>query len=229
MTAALDAPAASANGFLALPFRPALAGEAITIERAKTISRILRGVASHESLFTDYERVCDARCFACPRCLARLARVTAMLTAPDARVWEVWRTDSPDESGLDVVGILYVTDLVYGSDAACHYVFFDDDLRGKTPLLEAMIQWLFSDHEDASGVLAWRALRRLTISVPDYAYALALHASRKLGFGGPFEYEIARGGRPRTIPVEGVKRRALRWRGQDRDLLLLGRLAESET
>src|SRR5690606_3293516 len=106
MTAALDAPAASANGFLALPFRPALAGEAITIERAKAISRILRGVASHESLFTDYERVCDARCFACPRCLARLARVSAMLTAPDARVWEVWRTDSSGESGLDVVGIL---------------------------------------------------------------------------------------------------------------------------
>jgi hypothetical protein len=82
-------------------------------------------------------------------------------------------------------------------------------------LLEAFVEWCFTEHED------WRALSRLTITIPDYAVALAKHATKKLGFGGPYEYKGLKGW---TIPVEGVRQKAVRWRGRDCDLLCLGRI-----
>lgn len=79
-----------------------------------------------------------------------------------------------------------------------------------------MIAWAFEDHPENN----WRALQRITIEVPDFAFALARHASRKLGFGGPFEWKLPKGGP--VMQVEGVKPKSVLWRGERRDLLLLG-------
>jgi hypothetical protein len=133
-------------------------------------------------------------------------------------VWEVWSTGE----SVDLVGILYITDVVVGCDAKAHYAFFDNDLWGKTDLIQSIIDWLFEDHPE------WVALSRLTIEIPDFAFALAAHASKKLGFGGDNEYTARKknGKKSRTIPVEGVKRKSLLWRDMHRDVLVLGLLNE---
>lgn len=189
----------------ALPFAP-------TLERASVGSKILRSLCKYETLFTDYERACPALCMECPACERRREAVVRTLLDPYARVWEVWRFGAD----ADIVGILYLTRVVPGCDAYAHYVFFDGDLRGKSHLIEEMIQWAFTDHADEG----WIALKRLTVEVPDYAFALARHATKVLGFGGAFTHRVGR----HSIPVEGVRRAALRWRDQDRDILILGRL-----
>jgi hypothetical protein len=96
-----------------------------------------------------------------------------------------------------------------------HYVFFDGDLRSKTKLLQRVLDWVFVDHPE----VGWTGLQRLTLTIPDYAYALARHAQRYLGFSGPFTYKT--GGK--TIKVEGVKRHAINWRGEPRDLIIMGK------
>ena len=142
--------------------------------------------------------------------------IASILTKIDSLTWEVWRLDK----GLpvDLVGILTLQSIVPEDDATAHYIFFDRDLSGKTTLLNNMIDWVFSDHED----VGWKALRRLTVEVPAHAHALATHAQKKLNFGGPFDYRI--GGR--TLKLEGVKRAARLWKGKPQDLLLMGRLAD---
>jgi hypothetical protein len=194
----------------ARPFLP-------SVDRASVVSTVLRGVAKYESLFTDYQRACEPVCAdatQCARCASRIMRVSSILTDPKAYVWEVWKLD---DEGTDVVGIVYLTDVVVGGDATAHYVFFDQDLHSKTKLLEQMIGWCFQDHPDEG----WVALRRLTITVPEFAFALARHATRKLGFGGPYKYKSQRGA---LVDVEGVKQKAIPWRGENADLLVLGRL-----
>lgn len=194
----------------ARPFYP-------SVERAAVVSAVLRGVAKYESLFTDYQRACEPVCddaTQCAKCASRLYRVSSILTDPKAYVWEVWKTD---DDGSEVVGIVYLTDIVVGGDATAHYVFFDQDLHSKTKLLEQMIGWCFEDHPEQD----WVALKRLTITVPEFAFALARHATRKLGFGGPYKYKGQRGS---EVSVEGVKKKAIPWRGDNADLLLLGRL-----
>jgi hypothetical protein len=201
---------ATAAVYEARPFLP-------SVDRAPVVSTVLRGVAKYESLFTDYQRACEPVCSdatQCQRCASRIMRVSSILTDPKAYVWEVWRLD---DEGTEVVGIVYLTDVVVGGDATAHYVFFDQDLHSKTKLLEQMIGWCFEDHPSEG----WVALRRLTITVPEFAFALARHATKKLGFGGPYKYKSQRGA---LVDVEGVKQKAIPWRGENADLLVLGRL-----
>lgn len=197
--------------FDARPFLPA-------VERAVVVNKILRGVAKYETLFTDYQKACKPLCedaTQCPNCANRLWRIASILNDPKAYVWEVWKTD---DDGSEVIGIVYLTDIVVGGDATAHYVFFDDELHGKTKLLEQMIGWCFADHPDDN----WVALKRLTVEVPEFAFALARHATRKLGFGGDFKYKSEKYGT--VVNVEGVKKKAIPWRGDNADLLLLGRI-----
>lgn len=201
--------------FEAVPFDP-------SPYRANIISDIVRKTASIETLFTDYQPACKPLCedvTQCERCADRLRAVAWSLSSPTARVWEVWKHGEESE----VVGILYLTKIIPGCDALAHYAFFDLDLQGKTKLIQEMIDWCFTEHED------WYALRRLTIEVPNFAFALARHATLKLGFGGSYHYEHKRqraNGARQTVkvPVEGVRRSAIRWKGADADLLVLGRL-----
>ena len=209
---------ASQSGYEAVPLL-------ITPERAHVVSALLRALARHEGLFTDYQALCGAQCLRhdCETCAARLYHVAATLTKPDSLSWEVWTGASSTEEAPRLVGLLYLTQVVRGCDAHVHYVFFDERLRDKTDLLEAMVQWAFTDHPDWPAPMGWKAVKRLTVEVPAYASALASHANRRLGFGGP--YRSKRLDKPtHFLHVEGAKRAALRWRGADHDLLLLGRL-----
>lgn len=189
--------------FQTLPFTP-------TPQRAEVVSRVLNETIRFETVFTDYARGCDEVCGVCETCILRKLAVSNVLASPDGRSWEVWNDEG------ELVGLMYLTAIVPGEDATAHYCFFDGKLKAKTEILKAMIEWTFTDHDD------WKALQRLSIEVPDYAFALARHAFKALGFTGDFTYE--RDGT--EIKVEGVKRGALLWRGQRRDLLLLGLINE---
>lgn len=202
-----------------IPFMPLPA-------RREQVNEILRKIAAHETIFSDYAKGCDKideGCF-CERCDFRIRNVASMLTKPDAVVWEVWKhtTDVDEEATLktELAGIMYLTDINPGGDATAHYVFFDSNLQNKTETLRDMIQWVFEDHED----IGWYGLMRLTVEIPDCFAALAAHAVKRLGFGGDFEYGLKNrhGKVTRTIPVEGVKRNAIVWRDTPRDLLVLG-------
>jgi len=173
--------------------------------RANIISHIMRSMLKFETMFTDYQKNEETK----------LQAIALSLTRPDSLTWEVWRAE--DGKVVDVVGILHLAKIRNGHDGVAHYVFFDGDLRGKTALISKLLDWAFTDHED------WDALQRLTIEVPDYAFALARHAQKKLGFGGPFKHRI--GGK--TVEVEGVIQGALIWRGEPRDLLIMGKLNDN--
>ena len=184
--------------------------------RSFVYNKIIHELIAHETVFTDYNKACSDRCMECSDCARAIRAVTNALIHPDAMVWEVWSTGDT----VDLTGILYITDVVVGCDAKAHYAFFDNDLWGKTDVIKSVIDWLFEDHPE------WVALSRLTIEIPDFAFALAAHATRKLGFGGDNEYTTRKksGKKSRTIPVEGVKRNALLWRDMYRDVLVLGLL-----
>lgn len=178
-------------------------------------SALVRAISRHETFFTDYSRVCEASCFRydCDLCASRLRTVSRHLVNADSIIWEVWSVEAVPR----LCGIVYLTQVIPGCDAVAHYLFFDGNLRDKTTFLEAMIEWCFTEHP------GWLPLRRLTITVPAYASALASHANRRLGFGGPFRYR--RLDKPtHFLKVEGAKEKTIRWRGEDHDLLILGRL-----
>jgi len=194
----------------------------LTPERAGIISFILRKIFSHETVFSDYQRGCG-ECGElilekmCGRCQAQMALVARTLSDTSSRAWEVW------EVGGEVVGIIFFSDIVAGSDATGHYIFFDEQLTNKTDVLKEVMAWAFEDHFEEG----WQALRRITIEIPDHASALVHHAHRKLGFGGDFRYVLRtrmfKGEEQKTtVRVEGVKKGAVMWRGKLRDLLILG-------
>lgn len=178
-------------------------------------SVILGRAAAHEGFFTDYSRGCGGECEGFCRdlsegCARAKAAVAATLMRPGTMVWEVWRRTGP--ASVDLVGILRLSDIVVGCDAKAHYFFFDGKLRDKTQLLAAWKKWVFSEHD------GWPAMHRITIDVPLHAFALARHAQRHLGFGGPYEYRC----RGTRLAVEGVRQGAVLWRGQWHDILTMG-------
>ena len=141
---------AAAVKWQALPLTP-------TPERAGVLHSIALGIAKHENVFTDYERLSHPLCanvIACAECRDRVMGVHRVLLDPKALSWEVWNMESGE-----VVGLIYLTDVIPGCDALAHYVFFDGDLVGKTSLLRSMIDWCFSDHE------GWKGLKRITVSL----------------------------------------------------------------
>jgi hypothetical protein len=199
------------NTYEAVPFRP----------RPETLSTILRGVAASDGHFCRFDGVTclidpDRPCYLdapletmCDACKRRLLIVSASLTQPDMRAWEIW-TDGSEPA---LVGIALLSEIQPGIDATAHYIFFDRDLRGKTPILLSLIDWAFTDGPE------WEALQHITIEIPFPAFALARHASRKLGFGGPYTLNYA----GKRLAVSGVKRNGTRWNGTPTDLLILGR------
>lgn len=186
-----------------------------TAERAGIMEGLIRKTCGFETAFSDFQPTCEERCFEekplealCSLCSQRMHLVAIALAT--GLTWEIWRTDDAPE----LVGVVRISKIKPGEDAVGHYLFFDHDLRGKTAVLKELIQWVFTEHP------GWQPLRRLTVEIPDFAFALARHASRKLGFGGPFPF-VLKGSK---IKVEGVKEEAILWRGQPRSLLLLGLL-----
>lgn len=182
--------------------------------RAAILEEMVRKVCAFDTAFSDFQDACEEQCFRtksvttlCPECAYRFAVVAASLAT--GLNWEVWKTSA---EGTQLVGIIRLSNIRPGVDALGHYVFFDHDLRGKTGVIKEFIDWCFSPHE------GWSPLRRMSIEVPDFAFSLVRHATKKLGFGGEFKYTL----QGKTVPVEGVRREAILWRGVWRDLLYLG-------
>jgi hypothetical protein len=199
--------------YMATPFNP-------QPERQEVVSALISNLARFESIFSDYQKGCDDQCGECRPCLRAKLIITYMLSKPDTKAWEVWEVDGDTKLPLDLVGILYLTEIHAGCDAIAHYIFFDERLKDKTKLIQEVINWTFTDHPEMS----WRALHRLTVQIPTHAFALVRHAQRFLGFGGDFTYKLGN----KKVEIEGVKREAIRWRGEDVDVLLLGLLNDRE-
>ena len=184
-------------------------------QRAHIIENLIRKVCQFDTVFSDFAETCQDKCFEtkpmselCPLCYTRMAVVSVGLST--GLTWEVWKMlDVPE-----LVGIIRLSDIKPGADANGHYIFFDHDLRGKTEVIKEVLTWAFTEHE------TWKPLRRVTILIPDFAFALVRHAVKKLGFGGEFRYKL----QGKSVPVEGVKRKAILWRGVPRDVLQLGLL-----
>ena len=193
-----------------LPFDP-------SPERAQIVSDLMRRIAAHETFFSDFHGACEDDCVAqekplvemCSVCKGRMQMIASVLTEATSRSWEVWGTNGTNVP--EPVGFVTFTDVAPPLDAKAHYIFFDSKLSDKLPILEELMHLMFED------------VQRLTIEVPRPFAALARHASRKLGFGGPFKTSLKG---DTTLHVEGVKRNAVKWRGQDVDLLVLGRLRD---
>ena len=178
--------------------------------RADIISTIVRKCCGFDTAFSDFQSVCDDRCTDqknfeefCDLCRFRSGVVA--LSLAQGLTWEVW-------GDSEVVGIIRLSDIKPGLSAKGHYLFFDSQLNSKTEAIQAVIDWAFTEHEN------WEPLERISIEIPDFAFALARHAHKKLGFGGPFEHRL----KGKKIPVEGVTQRGVFWRGMNRDLLQLG-------
>ena len=124
------------------------------IARADIISYIMRSMLKFETMFSDYQKEEETK----------LAAIASAITKPDSLTWEVWRTEGGKI--VDVVGIFHLSSIRNGHDGVAHYVFFDGDLRSKTELINKMLDWAFTDHED------WDALQRLTIEIPDFRWTL---------------------------------------------------------
>ena len=193
-------------------------------ERAEIISDLMRKIAATDNVFADYTGTCEVECVAlalplehmCAACRRRMGIIAQTLTAPTSRTWEIWRSDAEAPT---LVGVVSLTDIEAAIDAKAHYIFFDGRLADKTPIIQDLIAWTFEDHE------GWLGLARLTIEIPKPFCSLARHASRKLGFGGDFRYKVLEGRakrEPEFIRVEGVKRAAVKWKGAQHDLLVLG-------
>lgn len=190
-----------------------------TPERAHIMEELLRKTLQFDTAFSDYKEPCEEECFRekpltefCEKCATRMK--VAGIGLVSGLVWEVWKTG---EDPSELVGFIRISDLKLGQDGKAHYIFFDHDLRGKTSVIEEIIEWAFSEREN------WKPLQRLSVEVPSFAFALARHATKKLGFGGPFQYTL----HGKKIPVEGVKRNAIEWKGKQCDMLHLGLLNPS--
>lgn len=173
--------------------------------------RIFSEFLGHENFFTDYRKGCEEKCGSCDRCLSVKKFVAETLLDRKSICWEVWEED-PEGNLVDIVGILRLSRVDPGCDAVAHYFFFDHRLQNKTELLEWWRDWVFEDREN------WVGLNRVTVEIPSHSFALARHAVKRLGFGGPFEYESG----DVTIPVEGVKTSAKKKDGRWFDMLILG-------
>lgn len=198
----------SAPPYEAMPLISSNFNEATVMKVHKLINTIIK----HESFFTDFMKACDDDCGICPQCQAAKQIVTANLHDRKSLSWEVWRQDEETGELLDFVGILRLSNVLAGCDATAHYFFFDGKLHDKTRLLMSWAEWLFENHD------SWPGLHRLTVEIPTHAFALARHAAKRLNFGGPYEYRLD----STRIPVEGVKKAAVLWKGGWHDLLIMG-------
>lgn len=203
MDSPLTTPAPAPERFIAIPFNP-------SPTRAGVVSHIMRNIVANEVVFSDFTRACDERCYECEDCLRAMTTASRILSNPTAIIFEIW--DSADEEARVPIGVVVLL-AINAQEMHAHFCFFDGKLRNKASLLESIVEWVFA---------APVPPRRITIEVPDYAHALARFGNRHLGFGGQFAYH----GAGKAIQVEGIRKAAVRWRGVDRDVLVLGRIRD---
>ena len=91
--------------------------------------------------------------------------VARLLTSPENIAWEVWR-------GGTFSGIIIIDRVVPQVEARLQFVFFDDELASKAPLLNEFVARCFADF----------SLHRLTFEAPTRMTTLAGFVKRELGF-----------------------------------------------
>jgi RimJ/RimL family protein N-acetyltransferase len=154
--------------------------------------KILNECIKFETMFSDYQPACEKVCGYCAKCWARKATIAGHLVALNTLAYEVW-------NDAELVGIMYVRDIVPGHDALAEFTFWDRDLRGKAQIINNTL-----DRAVFGGDLK---LHRVTTEVPVHMKALCNFIQKKLGF-----------------VREGVKREALLWHGHWEDVAIFGKL-----
>ncbi len=150
---------------------------------------ILDRLVEHDTEWSDFQGTGRRELAA-----AHLAR---HYTDPTVCVLEVWRMDG----AMDLCGLLGFSDIVRGVDAQFHPIFFDGRLRnaaGKRDLLLRTVDWAFR---------AWD-LHRVSLTIPETAFALLDFARKKLGFRFEGERRIIK---QRRAVEHGHHRKSLRW------------------
>lgn len=131
------------------------------------LTYILDRLVEHETEWSDFQKA---------RREIAAARLAEAWTAPDrTRILEVWRLPDSDGGTYQLVGLIAFTEIVVGLQASLHPVFFDGKLRnalGKRDLLLRSMDWAFATFQ----------LHRLSMELPDSAFALVDFARKKLGF-----------------------------------------------
>lgn len=221
----LDTYTFSAGGFTATPFILDTSTPEAQAQSAWKLEVMVGKTVAHRNFFNDQIRGCRGECEGfCqdlhPQCTTLKQLVAARLIAADAINWEVTADDPAD--GVAFVGILRLSKVVLGCDAMAHYLFFDRKLKNKTPLLQEWKRWVFNPHPEIN----WQPLRRVTVEMPATAHALARHAQRDLGFGGPYDYR--QDAKRAPVAVEGVKREGLLIDGEWVDLITMGCMSPRE-
>lgn len=136
-----------ASGLLATPFNPFEGAESKN-------ATVLEACVAHPERFMVSLRSGDPRIV-----------IAGFLTHPDNAAWEVWR-------GGAFCGILLLDRIVPCVEARVQFVFFDDELASKAPLLSDFIAYCFGEF----------GFHRLTFEAPNHMTTLASFAKRKLGF-----------------------------------------------
>ena len=90
---------------------------------------------------------------------------SAMMVNPQNHLREVW-------NGGELVGMLYLGDVIPGVSGTVHWIFMDKKLAGKRRLLWTWFGQCFTTHD----------LQRLTLYVPEFVGVLEDYARVKLGF-----------------------------------------------
>jgi hypothetical protein len=161
--------------------------------------------------------------------VGRRIHFTWILTDPKNRIREVW-------NGGELVGMLYLGDIVPYVSATVHWIFLDQKLAGKRRLLWAWMGECFREFD----------LQRLTFYAPDFLPVIEEYARRRFGFRYEGEVlvesdeTIARSrhlhGKEKFTPITspsriarfGSRRERSHWHnGEWRDIIVL-RLLRSE-
>lgn len=125
--------------------------------------------------------------------------VARALTAPENRVWEIWKR-TPEVATPQLVGILLVNRIAPKLDASVHFVFFDRQLVGRRPLISTMLTWCFEQLE----------LRRISVEIPEHLTPL-IRFARKLGFRYEGELDAAQHPLAETLSRERGVNNAPEW------------------
>ena len=104
----------------------------------------------------------------------------------------VFRIDSEHEP---LVGVFYMTDINFPSDAIVHFSFLDGRIKGRAPLAKAMLEHAFKKYN----------FNRLSAELPAYVRSSAKLFVRDIGF-----------------TVEGKKRQAAEFDNRMWDVILYG-------
>lgn len=167
--------------------------------------RPLAGALSKHDAIRDMCVAHPERFLASPRSGDPALTVARTLAHPDNASWEVWRAGT-------CVGILTLDRIVAGLDARLQFVFFDDELASKVPLLQAFIARCYAEF----------GLARLTFEVPEHMSNLIGFVRRRLGFRYEGETQASA-----AIARRGSRRDRAYWDGARwHDVMVLRHLAE---